>query len=521
MITPGTLTDTQYLDGAANNFLLAVHGGPSALGLALVDVSTGEFLVGEADGARRARSWPPRSCAGPPRCSSRAAPSPPSPARFSAGHPRHRGRRELVRTPRRTHRACRPAPRAHPRSLRAWTGWRRASQAAGAALAYLRETQGDRLGHLAASRGSTPAMPWCSTRRRWRRSSSSRPRRTARAAARWWPPSTPRARRWAPAACASGCCARCIDLRRSRQRQDAVDALVGTPRRCGRQLPRAPPSDRRHRAPGQPRRARRGPRPRPRSPCAAFLRALPPLATAWPGPAGAPAWRAARRDSSRLPELARLLDEALEDEPPRDLPGGGLIRESWSRSSGASAKRRARANAWIASLESARAAAHRDRHAARPVQPRLRLRDRGEQRPRGHACPREYVRRQTLAGAERYVTTELKEYESRVLGAEERIGRLELELFGEVRGRGGRPRPRALRHRPRPVGRPRRRRSPSPRSPTSAATCARVVDAGRGLEIVEGRHPVLETDRRAALHPERPAARSGRRARSSSSPGPT
>ena len=50
VLTPGTLTDTQFLDGAADNFLLAVHRGPGALGLALVDVSTGEFLVGEAEG---------------------------------------------------------------------------------------------------------------------------------------------------------------------------------------------------------------------------------------------------------------------------------------------------------------------------------------------------------------------------------------------------------------------------------------------------------------------------------------
>src|SRR5262249_56166596 len=47
--------------------------------------------------------------------------------------------------------------------------------------------------------------------------------------------------------------------------------------------------------------------------------------------------------------------------------------------------------------------------------------------------PPEYIRRQTLTGAERYVTTELKEYESRVLGAEERMIKLELELFMEIR----------------------------------------------------------------------------------------
>jgi len=48
VITPGTITDTQYLDAAANNFLLSLHRVPSALGVAMIDVSTGEFWMGEA-----------------------------------------------------------------------------------------------------------------------------------------------------------------------------------------------------------------------------------------------------------------------------------------------------------------------------------------------------------------------------------------------------------------------------------------------------------------------------------------
>src|SRR3989442_1619140 len=51
IITPGTITDTACLAGAANNFLLAVVRGREARGVALLDVSTGEFWVGE-DGAR-------------------------------------------------------------------------------------------------------------------------------------------------------------------------------------------------------------------------------------------------------------------------------------------------------------------------------------------------------------------------------------------------------------------------------------------------------------------------------------
>src|SRR5216117_714544 len=54
IITPGTLTDTAYLDGAANNFLLAMAIGRDATGVALVDVSTGEFWAGEDAGKETA-----------------------------------------------------------------------------------------------------------------------------------------------------------------------------------------------------------------------------------------------------------------------------------------------------------------------------------------------------------------------------------------------------------------------------------------------------------------------------------
>jgi DNA mismatch repair protein MutS len=51
--------------------------------------------------------------------------------------------------------------------------------------------------------------------------------------------------------------------------------------------------------------------------------------------------------------------------------------------------------------------------------------------------PADYERRQTLSGAERYVTPELKDYEARVLGAEERIAVREAELFAALRSEVG------------------------------------------------------------------------------------
>jgi DNA mismatch repair protein MutS len=49
--------------------------------------------------------------------------------------------------------------------------------------------------------------------------------------------------------------------------------------------------------------------------------------------------------------------------------------------------------------------------------------------------PPDYIRKQTLVNSERFITEELKEYEDKVLNAEERIGELEYQLFLEVRGK--------------------------------------------------------------------------------------
>src|SRR5690606_385517 len=49
--------------------------------------------------------------------------------------------------------------------------------------------------------------------------------------------------------------------------------------------------------------------------------------------------------------------------------------------------------------------------------------------------PQHYIRKQTTAGSERYITAELKEHESRVLGAEEKSIALENEIFVNLRSR--------------------------------------------------------------------------------------
>ena len=54
-------------------------------------------------------------------------------------------------------------------------------------------------------------------------------------------------------------------------------------------------------------------------------------------------------------------------------------------------------------------------------------------RPNLHLIPPDYIRKQTLVNAERFITPELKEYEEKVLNAEQRIGELEYSLFLEIR----------------------------------------------------------------------------------------
>ncbi|HEY0018417.1 MAG TPA: DNA mismatch repair protein MutS [Longimicrobium sp.] len=105
--------------------------------------------------------------------------------------------------------------------------------------------------------------------------------------------------------------------------------------------------------------------------------------------------------------------------------------------------------------------------------------------------PSHYHRKQTLANAERYYTTELKEWEEKVLGAEERIGALEQRLFAELREATAREVARI------------QRVADHVASLDVLAALAEVavrrdfvrpqVDDGPALEIRGGRHPVVET----------------------------
>src|SRR2546430_7010808 len=206
------------------------------------------------------------------------------------------------------------------------------------------------------------------------------------------------------------------------------------------------------------------------------------------GPA-APLLEGARAALAELDDLRALLEAALVDEPPLTLADGGVIREAWNEALHAIVSDAAEARRWIAGLE--------ERERARTGLSSLRVRFNrvfGYGIEVSHAqasrVPDQYVRRQTLTGTERYVTPELKDYEAKVLGAEERRRRLEQELFEDVRGR-------VAAHSAALLATARALALLDVVAGLAEVAHVRghvrpVVDSGDTLEIVEGRHPVLE-----------------------------
>ena len=104
--------------------------------------------------------------------------------------------------------------------------------------------------------------------------------------------------------------------------------------------------------------------------------------------------------------------------------------------------------------------------------------------------PENYIRKQTLVNSERYITPELKEYEDKILNAEEKIYELEAELFDEVRKIISAEAV-AIQNNARMIA--------LIDCLISFAECAEaykyskpVVQDGAELEIIDGRHPVVE-----------------------------
>ncbi|MEK6777135.1 MAG: DNA mismatch repair protein MutS [bacterium] len=133
-----------------------------------------------------------------------------------------------------------------------------------------------------------------------------------------------------------------------------------------------------------------------------------------------------------LQDLFRLIQEAIHEDPPYTIREGRVIRDGYSKELDELRNIRREGKNWIARLE--------NQERARSGINNLKIRYNKVfgyyieiTRSNLGEVPEDYIRKQTLVNAERFITPELKEYEAKVLGAEERIIELEMELFAQVR----------------------------------------------------------------------------------------
>jgi DNA mismatch repair protein MutS len=135
-----------------------------------------------------------------------------------------------------------------------------------------------------------------------------------------------------------------------------------------------------------------------------------------------------------LQDVGRIIDETIRDDPPMTLKEGGIIREGYNQELDELRRVTREGKTWIARLERE----EKDRTGIGSLKVRFnQVFGYYIEVTKTHLdrVPADYVRKQTLTNAERFITPRLKEYESRVLGAEEKINRLEYELFDEIRER--------------------------------------------------------------------------------------
>ena len=137
------------------------------------------------------------------------------------------------------------------------------------------------------------------------------------------------------------------------------------------------------------------------------------------------------RDFSNCTDEYALLDAAISADPPMTLQNIGVIRPGYSAELDGVVERSRHAREWIANLE----AVERERTGIKTLKVGynkvfgyyIEL-----TRANANLAPAEYIRKQTLVNAERYITPEMKEYETLVLNAEERIREIEIRLFREL-----------------------------------------------------------------------------------------
>ena len=184
-----------------------------------------------------------------------------------------------------------------------------------------------------------------------------------------------------------------------------------------------------------------------------------------------------------------MIDQSIKEDPPVSVREGGMIKEGYHPEVDELRTIASGGKKWIAELEA------REKEASGIKSMKV-----GYNKVFGYylevtnanlsAVPERFIRKQTLANAERYITEELKEWENKILGASDRLTSLEYELFSEIRQKIGQS---------------------SARIQKVAAViaqldvlisfaqvaldngfCKPAVDSGEVIQIIDGRHPVVE-----------------------------
>ena len=139
-----------------------------------------------------------------------------------------------------------------------------------------------------------------------------------------------------------------------------------------------------------------------------------------------------RENMDPLQDIHKLIADAITEEPPIAIKEGGIIKEGFNETIDSLKKAKTDGKKWLAALEEE----DRERTGIRNLRIKYNkvfgyyfevtnsYRDQ---------VPEDYVRKQTLANAERYTTPRLKELEDSILNAEDKLFTLEYDLFCEIR----------------------------------------------------------------------------------------
>jgi len=221
---------------------------------------------------------------------------------------------------------------------------------------------------------------------------------------------------------------------------------------------------------------------------AASLRILPSL-QALIGECEAPLLKAIHAGIDTMPELLSRLERSIVDDPPLTIREGGLIREGYDADLDELIAAMRDGRQWIAALE--------EKERQRTGIHSLKVGFNSVfgyyieiTRANAALVPAEYIRKQTLVNAERYINEELKGYEEKILHAEERRHAREYELFVAIRTG--------------IAGQIQRIQATAARVAELDALaslaevaerhgyCCPVIGDGEAIEITDGRHPVVE-----------------------------